>query len=217
MDGCQAWFAPDERNAQGIPCLLANTQIGLLPTRVEAGSVALKQLLDRSESPPFRQGSAVNVVFVSDTHDPGFVPWRDDERLGEHFDELLEARPSFEDLRGLVQGDLASFQVHAIAPEGSCGETSYEEIGLSYFELVEQGGGLALDFCSVEDWTPLIAEIAEGAGRLDEAMLVLESTPSELWSVRLDGADVGYAWDERMVVLDAEPSAEVQAEVRYRR
>ncbi len=217
LDGCEAWFAPDERNAQGIPCLLANTQIGLLPTRVEAGTVALKQLLQRSWQPLFRQGSAVNVVFVSDTHDPGFFPWQDGEQRGEQFDELIGLQPSFEELRGLAQGELASFQVHAIAPDGSCGETSYEEIGLSYFDLVEQGGGLALDLCGAEDWTPLIARVAASAGRLDEPMLVLESTPSELWSVTLDGGAVGYAQDERMVVLDAQPRAGVKAEVRYRR
>ena len=35
MDGCEAWFAPDARSAEGELCVLANTQLGLTAVGVE--------------------------------------------------------------------------------------------------------------------------------------------------------------------------------------
>ena len=113
LDGCGPTFGPDERNEQGIPCLLANTQIGLLPTRVEAGSVALAQMLETSAGQMFRPGAAVNVVFVSDTHDPGFFPFRDDERSYELFEDLLALQPTLAELEELSIGRIARAGIEA--------------------------------------------------------------------------------------------------------
>jgi hypothetical protein len=75
LAGCDsAWFLPTEKNADNINCLTAHTQIALLGTGVEAGVITLDQLVNRHRTTGtrlFREGSLVNVIFVSDTHEPG--------------------------------------------------------------------------------------------------------------------------------------------------
>jgi len=74
LAGCHsAWFRPTEKNAANISCITAHTQISLLGG-VEAGVVSLDQLVTRhrtSGARLFREGSLVNVIFISDTHEPG--------------------------------------------------------------------------------------------------------------------------------------------------
>src|SRR6185503_2156685 len=68
--GCGAWFSPGEVDPDGVPCLVAHTEVPGLLVHVEAGLTVLSQLLD-GKKPLFREGAHAHVVFVSDTHDPG--------------------------------------------------------------------------------------------------------------------------------------------------
>ena len=101
--GCEdAWFEPWEENAQGVPCLVAHTQISRTPIRVEAGLSALQQFLQKQAgTSTFREGAAVHVIFVSDTHSPGLSGGPN--RL---MKTGLEVDPiTYEDLRQLVDAD----------------------------------------------------------------------------------------------------------------
>jgi hypothetical protein len=73
--GCATgWFEPKAVNSAGDSCLSAATQISLLGTGQEAGLISLDQLSRRQAQNGgrlFRPGVLANVVFVSDTHDPG--------------------------------------------------------------------------------------------------------------------------------------------------
>ncbi|MBK7843000.1 MAG: hypothetical protein IPJ71_04790 [Bdellovibrionales bacterium] len=79
--GCDdEWFSPDQRNhpsdgKNSNSCLEAAIQAPYFATQVEAGTVSLANLVSHFSSnlkrPLFREGSSVNVIFVSDTHDPG--------------------------------------------------------------------------------------------------------------------------------------------------
>ncbi len=68
------WFDPDSKNANGDSCLSAAVQLGGACTVTEAGLVSLEQLLSYKTSQNqrlFREGAFVNIIFVSDTHEPG--------------------------------------------------------------------------------------------------------------------------------------------------
>ena len=72
--GCSAWFGAGEKNAKGESCLRAATQTPSICTQAEPGLTVLMQLLRKATARSeklFRSGSVVNIVMVSDTHDPG--------------------------------------------------------------------------------------------------------------------------------------------------
>src|SRR6185312_11926258 len=115
-----------------------------------------------SRGPLFRTGAAANVVFVSDTHDPGVPgdsPW---------FDALDGLRPSFDALaeRAYAAQALASFRVHAIAPREDCTAEDWSAAGPTYFDAARAGGGRILDLCTAgpDDYVDLVRRMAvEGA------------------------------------------------------
>lgn len=215
LDGCNAWFAPSDHNNDGVPCLVANTQISLVPVIVEAGLTAVGQRLDRGE-PLFRTGAAANVVFVSDTHDPG-VPG-----TNPHFDALVALRPTFAELeeKALDRQDLASFRVHAIAPASLCSSEDWTAGGPSYFEAAEASGGEILDVCAAEpaDYVDLVRRIAV-TGAVPQRPVVPLADDVEVAEVRVDGAPTVFtvSRDGRAVVLPGRlPTVKQQVEVRYR-
>ena len=75
LKGCaDEWFAPGAVNALGERCLDSAVQSPLYATGVEAGMVSLEQLLVKTTAQGqrlFRNKAFVNVIFVSDTHEPG--------------------------------------------------------------------------------------------------------------------------------------------------
>lgn len=217
MSGCEAWFTPTEVNADGVPCIVAHTQIGMTATTTEAGLTSFKQILEKSrEEPLFRRGAAVNVIFVSDTHDPGFHPNEDTQDM---WDQLVAARPDFGELQQIVARDhlVASLRLHAIAPKTQCGE-SWSQIGPSYFEVVEQSGGHIADMCTTDDYAPLIDAIARDGAVINRGIFPLSRDAANIREVLVDGTPASFSVDDSggVLVLDgAVPTTETRVEIRY--
>jgi hypothetical protein len=192
LDGCTSWFSPQQLNSQGHPCLEAHTQLSLLRSKVEAGSVSLRQWLERTAGKErFRPGAAVNIVFISDTHDPGMLPPQNPNR-SEAYEDLLDQQPSYGELMNLVEKDdlVSSFRLHAIAPMEECGESWEIE---TYALLAEESDGLSLDFCEAEDYGALIKEIAEAGAKIQRPVFPLGYTAQEIQSVSLEGEEVDWS------------------------
>lgn len=209
-DGCGEWFAPTERNAEGVPCFLANTQISGAPVRAEAGLVALGQWLSTT-SEPFRPGAAVNVIFVSDTHDPG----TDHPKA----DDLRSTRPSADTLRSLAERTepLAAFRLHAIAPATECVEAWPD--GPTYAQAAADSGGWTLDLCTATDYRPLVRRIAGDGALPDQPALRLGVPARDVTDVRVGGEPVGFSVSEsgRALLLERLPAKGVRVEVEYQR
>lgn len=201
IDGCGGWFAPKESNAKGVPCIVANTQLALYPVLVEAGLLALHQRLERGD-PLFRSGASANVIFLSDTHDPGLSPSEDG------YAELMAARPTFEQLRVLAMSrqPLASFRVHAIAPAERCADEDWTAGGPSYFEAARASGGEMIDVCTAkpEDYVGFIERMAS-AGALRQSPVIALQPDEQVLDVLVDGEPAEYAIspDGRAVSLAA--------------
>jgi hypothetical protein len=75
LAGCaNEWFRPQEKSPEGTLCLNAHSQISLIGTGVESGATTLSQMIKNRQNSgkrTFREGALANVIFVSDTHDPG--------------------------------------------------------------------------------------------------------------------------------------------------
>lgn len=216
--GCDPWFAPDDVSDEGVSCLVAHTQVGLTWNRAEAGLNALKQLLEQTDEALFRPGAAANVVFVSDTHDPGFFPKGNGlGKVGQAHDELVAERPDFDELAELVawSNTVSSFRVHAIAPATPCAEAFDDP---AYFEVAEASGGALLDICSEDDYSPLLGAIATEGARLQEPVVALSVDPGQVAAVTLDGEPVGYSVEGRALRVDTELRDEAaELQVVYRR
>jgi hypothetical protein len=189
-----------------VPCLLAHTQLSLHRSVAESGLVSFRQLVEKSRRGGlFREGAAVNVVFVSDTHDPGFGPAEPESFMEEAFDELVALQPSFEEMKVEVAHRhlVSSFRVHAIAPKSECSEPWMQDLDPVYFDVATAGGGVIADVCTTTDYSGLIREIgrlgseiqvgvfplAQGVGALeiDEVLVGGESVP---WTLSSSGRSV---------------------------
>jgi hypothetical protein len=215
LPGCSAWFEPTAR-VPGMPdvtCLAAHTQIAETPHGVEAGLVALNMLLTTGKV-SFRPGASVNVVFVSDTHDPGVGP--DDPG----YEGLLALRPDAKRLgERLMNGGAAGFRIHAIAPATDCSEEPWT--GTSYFDAAQATGGLSLDVCTStpDDYVALAQRIAKEGARPQRPVVALSAQAHEVDEVLLDGARVGFtvAGSGKSVILDGGIPGTVQdVRIRYR-
>lgn len=221
--GCAAWFGPGDTNANGVPCLVAHAQVDLQPVVAEAGLTAVKQWIERAEAPVFRPGANVNVIFISDTHDPGIPsqrangkPARLDRIIGSQ--QLVESRPDFAELRALVEGTqpVASFRVHAIAPESECAER-WHEFGPSYFDAARDAGGQTLDVCEARDYAPFLrATIRQGAVAT-APVLAPGQRVRAITSVTVGDEPVAYTLDRGAIRLtDDLPADAVDVVITYR-
>jgi hypothetical protein len=198
--GCDgAWFSPTDLDASGVSCLVAHTQLAMDNVHVEAGLTAFGQLLERRDTLPlFRPGAAANVIFVSDTQDPGLNA--DDKG----FDALVAARPDFQRLSDLVDvaNTVSSFRIHAIAPESQCAE-HWSHIGEVYQQAAKASGGRTLDVCSATDYRAFIEAIGKDGAVVQRPVLALGKAMEDA-QVEVDGQRVGYSAsvDGRAITLD---------------
>jgi hypothetical protein len=213
--GCEAWFSPEARGADGAPCVVAHMKTPHLHKRAEAGLVALRQWLEATEGTPrFRSGAAVNVVFISDTHDPG-IPPHAREKLGDLAEALDAERPDFAELDSLVNEPVAAFRVHAIAPETACGEAWSEP---TYFDVVDAAGGVRADVCTTRDYSDFIQQIARDGSIRQRTVLRLGYPAAQIESVEVEGHEVRWheTEDPQAITLLGDPPSHIQsARVTY--
>jgi hypothetical protein len=210
-DGCDAWFGPGDVDANGVPCFLGNTQTSRTIGPLEAGLTAFGQLLERNAGKPtFRSGAAVNVIFVSDTHDPGFDPFKkngDPDPRWARIAPLEKSRPTFAQLRDLLSRDnvVSSFRLHAIAPEEECVER-WMDIDGTYFDEVAASGGKMIDICGAEasDYADFLRSIADAP--VDAPIFPLATPATTVRSVVVDGESVDWSIlpDRRTIVAQPE-------------
>ena len=191
FDGCEdAWFEPWQENDQGVPCMVAHTQISRTPVRVEAGLSAFQQFLQKREGQnTFREGAAVHVIFVSDTHSPGLSGGLNRlERTGLEVDPITYA-----DLQQLVDADnlVRSFKVHAIAPATECVE-EWAHLGPRYFNVATESGGATLDICTAEDYSTFIRDLVEESDVVDRPILSLGRPSAAVHQVLVDDQPVAF-------------------------
>jgi hypothetical protein len=219
VTGCDSWFGPTDVTADGDPCFAVHSALSLGRYRSEDGLVALAQLLERrGERGLFRQGAVVNVVFVSDTQPPGYVPHDADELRWQAFEDLDALRPDWPELQALVaeHHELAGLRVHAIAPETSCGE-DWEGLDTLYQDVAVASGGVVADVCITTDYAAVMAEIQRTSAAVAEPMLVLGGTPDEVLSVTVGGEPVSWTQEDDRILVDAlELAPGSQAVIIYR-
>ena len=180
----QGWFGPSAVNDQGESCFLAASQISKISVGAEAGITSFRQFLQKNPG-IFKADSNVNVIFVSDTHDPGI------SKIAKEHPEYLTDIVKYDPLLELAQKEnqIASLKFHAIAPQEKCAETI---LAPTYFDLVDNqpASGIKSDVCTLTDYVGQIRAMAS-AGAKSSHLVALEQPVAELENVSLEGA----VWD----------------------
>ncbi|NRA63933.1 MAG: hypothetical protein HRU19_05585 [Pseudobacteriovorax sp.] len=180
VDACnERWFSPTATNANGVSCLEAATQSSFSCLGAEAGLQAVKQLLTINQgNKVFRDGAIVNIIFVSDTHDPGT-----------NSATLLASRPDYDDLQGLLDAmqPTAGLKFHAIAPTSVC--TVEQLYDLSYNTMATASGGLTEDSCTSSDYSDFMMDMVETSIVPKDPIFTTSKAFSEIESVKVNGTE----------------------------
>ncbi len=238
LRGCaDTWFAPTALNADGQPCLLAASQTALLGTGVEAGIIALDQLVRRQSGPLFRAGSLVNIIFISDTHDPGGNYYGRSGALSAliHFSQLrqniLNRNPNLRGLKlngfvPLPPADHPALQgvkvVGQLPPTLNDSQVSGEALhDFSYLPYIAASGGVGLHPVNNE-WSTVLPEILEESRVLRSPTLTLSHRAQRIIRVLVNGVEIDPALyslknNGRELLLQTQPGwpEQIQVTVEY--
>ena len=180
LGGCDSgWFNPDEKSADGNYCLTAATQASMSCLGAEAGLHAVKQLIAKNRAngtTMFRDGAVVNVIFVSDTHDPG-TPSQ----------ALIDSRPSYTELAQDLDElqPTAGLRLHALAPAAVC--TIEQMYDFSYYTAADASGGSKADSCNTLDYTSFMESMVETSKKAVRAVFTLAKPASMIQGVSING------------------------------
>ena len=180
MDGCQQkWFKPEDKDGMGNYCLSAALQSTYSAVGAEPGIHAFEQLLlKNAANPVFRPEALVNVIFVSDTHDPG-----------RNVQELIDSIKTYQQLTDLakVANNMRSLKFHAIAPAEKCtGENLYDR---SYYTLVDASQGTKGDSCTLTDYTEFMKTMVAASQKV-EPVFALEKPANEVIRVLVNDQEI---------------------------
>jgi len=179
--GCnKKWFAPTDKDEMGNFCFTGATQSTNSSLNAEAGIHAFSQLFQKFKGKPlFRTGARVNVIFVSDTHDPGA-----------DLPNLVTTLPTYQKLMSaaLVDNKIAALTFHAIAPKTSkdCSAESFTTT--SYYTLVDASKGEKTDICTLADYGAFLSRMI-ARSKIVEPVFQLSLPPDKILQVLVNGQE----------------------------
>ena len=214
LEGCDdAWFSPSQFHINGHSCLEAAVQITAYVTAIEAGIHSLTQLvLVNADSSLFRENAHVNVIFVSDTHDPGQPESKTEVQ------ELIDSQLNSDEIIQLIKqnNNVSSVKFHAIAPLKKC-SSEPEMIKKSYFELAQDSGGLIIDICDKVDYGTEFSKIID-LSTAPEAFNVPEQVV-EIDRVLINNSEIeNYVFDSEsktVTLIDLPTDTQLDINIEY--
>jgi hypothetical protein len=180
LEGCdQKWFEPTTKDSMGEYCLTSALQTTGYGVGAEAGIRAFKQLIQKNiNNTLFRPQAVVNVIFVSDTHDPGT--------------DLLDTNvPTFAEITSLVaqSNKIKSLRFNAIAPDAACPNSVEKIYTKSYYSITEASMGQKADVCTLADYSGFLQKLIL-ASKTMEPKFLLDSPASKINKVTVDDVEI---------------------------
>lgn len=209
----EAWFEPTKTHINGHYCFEAASQISASATYAEPGIKAFEQFLTKNEDKNiFREDAIVNVIFVSDTHDPGV------EMDQAYLDSRLNYE-MFKDKLELIQ-NVKDLKFHAIAPTSTtCSGTGELLWDKSYLSLVSDSNGQSGDSCTLTDYSDLMKQLVKKA-QAEEPVFKLGIDVDEIIEVKINNRTIkDFVFDSEgntVTIPTLDPYTPVQIEVNYR-
>ena len=208
----EQWFAPTQKHPDGHFCFEAASQISASSLVIEAGIKAFEQLLTKNQATPvFRDNAIVNVIFVSDTHDPGV------NMDQEYYDNRLNFL-GFKNKLDAIQ-PVKDLKFHAIAPvnEKECSsEKGYDQ---SYFSLALASNGQTGDACLLDDYRELMKNLIAN-GKIASPTFKLDMDPVGIPEVQVNGAPItAFQYDKEsktITIPDLDPYSPAEISVSFK-
>jgi hypothetical protein len=215
------WFKPSDKSSEGKPCLSVAFQSPFSGVGVEAGLVALSQIVSKREQ-LFRKKSNVNVVFLSDTQDPGKENVPDVDILRHKYDKIKQ--------KIIANSGVVGVKLHGITPSENCstneGKPSLKGYGTPYQDAIRASGGTWLDFCDItsrtgfrKDYKSVVEQII--ANSLPDPVFVLPTAVSKVVRVvaageALPASSIFLSPDNKSVRVNGlNPGQDVRIEIVY--
>ena len=205
MEACDSgWFDPFAVNSKGERCFSAALQNPFHVVVCEAGLLAVEQMIKRQgDKPLFRNGAAVNIIFVSDEQEGCKSP----ETRGEYSTAAK--------IQQLIKSNsqVSSVKIHGIVPTNvSAGIRKYTT------EIAETGGVFIPMEQERSDYSEVIQKIIESKIDVTSPEFDLGSIATEIISVEVDGkATSNFEFDghRTIKILNLDPSRPVQIAVKF--
>lgn len=182
LNGCdQEWFKPSDKDGSNNFCFTAALQTTGESVNVEAGIHAFRQLLDKNKNKQiFRTNALVNVIFISDTHDPGA-----------NNPGLVNTRPQYADIVNFIKTTankgIGGLKFHALAPINStCSiEAMHDK---AYLKIATDSGGEQADACAAgTDYVEFFRKMSASSVK-KEPIFSLEKPAAKVLSVKVGNA-----------------------------
>lgn len=183
--GCGPWFTPREKDASGNYCLVSASQFTLPGIGIEAGISSFQRMVKAAQKGLFREGALVNVIFVSDTHEPG----KNDPTL-----TAALTSKGFADLAKTVRenSNISQLKFHAIVPvTGKCSNSNESTHNYSYLPLVDASKGLKRH-CDLVDYSSFISDMVVNSIVKESFKIDLPEKFSAVESVTISGDEVNF-------------------------
>lgn len=207
--GCNdEWFSPDQKGDDGNSCLTAVSQLAPLCTGVEAGLVTLEQTLKSYSIQGkrlFRENAFVNIIFVSDTHEPGANYFG---RSG-----APEKMKSYEEIISVINSNspnISSLKMAGILPLPVEGHEIYDGLNVignkpqttdeayinaeadwdfSYLPFIKRTDG-AVSHANSDDWVGIAQSLVEDSKSTGTLILNLKSNAIKIYIVSINNIQV---------------------------
>ena len=208
----EQWFSPTQTHSAGHYCFEAASQISASALGVEAGIKAFEQFLTKNQATPiFRDTAIVNVIFVSDTHDPG---------IGGVDQEYFDSRLDYTAFKAKLEAiqPVRDLKFHAIAPV-SDRECSSERLNeQSYFTLALASQGQT-GTCLLDNYTELMKNLIAN-GKISSPEFKLDAAPEGMPEVHVNGAKITeFEFSEETLTVTIpglDPYAPAEVAIHYK-
>lgn len=240
-EGCDdAWFSPNQKGSDGKSCLEAVSQLAPICTGVEAGLVTLEQTLKNYNSQGkrlFREGAFVNIIFISDTHEPGanYFGKPNAPQKMKSYEEILsvintnspnifslkmagilpipvDGAPIYNGLK--VIGDIPQNDEEAKIN----GEKFYD---YSYLPYIKRTGG-SVSHAKTGDWSGLAASLVEDSKVAGTILVSLKESAKKIYLITINDSEIqedqwSLSSDGRVLTLDyrADANTAIDIDVIY--
>ena len=208
--GCvEGWFSPREKDgtAANKYCIEVASSFKTYGTNVEPGLTSFDRFLEEKKNDsPFRKNAALNVIFISDTHD-----------VCSKNRKLRELRDSYSYEKFLKKvkkiSNVASLTFHGIVPQPNMKKCSAEMTwDYSYSKYIETSGGFQAH-CVGTDYAEFMSQMVEKSKSRDRILKLPDNLKGvRINSLKINNASKEFVYDEeknQVMIRDVEPNFEV--------
>ena len=190
--GCsEGWFSPNQKDSAGSYCLVSAIDFRLISTYYEAGLTSFNNFLEAQRGKnTFRTDTLLNVIFVSDTHDPG--------RGNDTAKKLLQRAKAYTTNEFLSKANavnkVSGIKYHGIVPvpgKGRCGLESVVDSEYTYMKFIEETDGVVAE-CGLDNYSNFVTQMVGNSKFKSKIFKLPDGFNRKVTKVTVNGTEVSF-------------------------